>query len=65
MRRYILTEKELIFLLERKNELEYLEMAGVDNWQGYGEHYQLLEDDGYSNFEEAAISDLVYYMKEE
>lgn len=37
MKKYILTEKELIELLSASLELGFLESSGVDNWEWYGE----------------------------
>lgn len=35
-RRFIITEKELLYFLESAMKLDMLESAGVDNWRGYG-----------------------------
>lgn len=35
-RRFIITEKELLYFLESTMTLYMLESAGVDNWNGYG-----------------------------
>jgi hypothetical protein len=36
--------EELQRLQDRDNTLSALEMQGVDNWSGYGEHYEMLKE---------------------
>lgn len=35
-RRFIVTEKQLLYFLEDRMKLRMLENDGVDNWSGYG-----------------------------
>ena len=39
-----ISEKEYESLLEDRNKLYALEGAGVDNWEGYGDAMQYLND---------------------
>lgn len=38
-------EENLPYLEEQAEFLSCLEAVGVDNWQGYGEAYQMMEED--------------------
>lgn len=40
-----ITKKHYEDLLEKVTWLEYLEAAGVDNWDGYSYAFELREDD--------------------
>jgi len=39
-----ITQKEYNKLLEDSNFLEVLKCSGVDNWKGYSEAFELLEE---------------------
>ena len=39
-----ISAKRYLELLNAENELSALESAGVDNWCGYGEHGEYMED---------------------
>lgn len=54
--KYLLTSKELLSLLTKSSQLELLEVAGVDNWNGYEYAYQLLREEGYEDYEFLAQS---------
>jgi hypothetical protein len=43
---YILTESELLEILEDRCTLAALEAAGVDNWEGYDFAFEDFEEDG-------------------
>ena len=44
-RRFIITEKQLLYFLESAMKLDMLESAGVDNWCGYGvNHLETVQD---------------------
>ena len=44
-RRFIVTEKQLLYFLESAMKLDMLESAGVDNWCGYGvNHLETVQD---------------------
>lgn len=49
MKKYLLSEKELMALLEAYHRLSILEIDGVDNWSGYMISY----DDYVTNMLEA------------
>ena len=55
-KRYLLTETELLELLEDRYRLAALEAMGVDNWDGYeyaSEHWKEDEyKEGLTNYEE-------------
>ncbi len=66
MRYYKISEETLRKLLQAQNELYALEIFGVDNWQGYGEHREnylneVIEElgDDISCFEDIAESYLL------
>lgn len=40
-----ISAKRYLSLLKSENELNGLECAGVDNWCGYGEHHEYMEDE--------------------
>lgn len=40
-----ISKKEYEMLKSRELELSALEQAGVDNWSGYGDHWEYMEDD--------------------
>jgi hypothetical protein len=44
-KQYIVSESDLLSLLNCLRELNALEGAGVDNWSGYGEHHEYMEDE--------------------
>lgn len=48
-KRYLLTETELLELLEDRYRLAALEAMGVDNWDGY-ETDHLIKTDTYDGF---------------
>lgn len=44
-RRFIVTEKQLLYFLESAMKLDMLESAGVANWYGYGvNHLETVQD---------------------
>ena len=44
-RRFIISEKQLLYFLESAMKLDMLESAGVDNWCGYGvNHLETVQD---------------------
>ena len=55
-KRYLLTETELLELLEDRYSLAALEAMGVDNWDGYEYAFEYWKEDGYkevlTNYEE-------------
>lgn len=46
-KRYLLTETELLELLEDRYKLAALEAMGVDNWDGYNYAFEDWNDDEY------------------
>lgn len=52
--RFELTEEELVNLFVAEAELDALEYAGVDNWEGYDYRWDYLEEDGFETFREYA-----------
>ncbi len=40
-----ISKREYDNLKKRDRELSALEQAGVDNWSGYGDHWEYMEDD--------------------
>jgi hypothetical protein len=44
-KRYIICESELLSLLECSRQLGALEGAGVDNWEGYDECNEYMEEE--------------------
>lgn len=50
MEYYRLTEEQLTELLEAKNKLTALEAAGVDNWEGYEDAMENVEDVDISEY---------------
>jgi len=44
MKYYKISEDELLSLLKESRQLYSLERAGVDNWEGYDERWEYLED---------------------
>lgn len=40
---YKISESELLSLLDSANQLNALEAAGVDNWEGYDYHYECMD----------------------
>jgi len=57
-KRYILTEKQLLRLLESQSMLIQLGTFGVDNWDGYGAWH---EEDPDWDCDTEAREDLVNY----
>lgn len=55
-KRYLLTETELLELLEDRYKLAALEAMGVDNWDGYDYAFEDWNEDEYkkglANYEE-------------
>ena len=55
-KRYLLTETELLELLEDRYRLAALEAMGVDNWDGYEYAFKYWKEDEYkeglTNYEE-------------
>ena len=54
---FVLSEDELVRLLESDMQLNALERAGVDNWEWYGEahgEYLMEECPGFDSFNDAA-----------
>ena len=55
-KRYLLTETELLELLEDRYRLAALEAMGVDNWDGYEYTFEYWKEDEYkeglTNYEE-------------
>ncbi len=55
-KRYLLTETELLELLEDRYRLAALEAMGVDNWGGYKYAFEYWKEDEYkeglTNYEE-------------
>ena len=63
MKRYLLTEKQLLELLESYHRLSALESGGVDNWSWYGESNEdYLAIDNDESFEDCARRDLKDYI---
>ena len=58
MKYYIIDEKRLLELLEKENQLNALECAGVDNWSYYCEARLLYTDGQDISYEEMALEDL-------
>lgn len=61
MEKYILTETELLELLEDQKRLEALEAYGVDNWGGYeeamnDEEFEVTDDD-FAAYPRISITD--------
>lgn len=54
-KKYLLTEKELLELLEDRYKLSALEEMGVDNWDGYEYAFEDWDEneykEGLSNYE--------------
>lgn len=46
-KRYLLTETELLELLEDRYKLAALEAMGVDNWDGYNYAFEDWDEDEY------------------
>ncbi len=46
-KRYLLTETELLGLLEDRYKLAALEAMGVDNWDGYNYAFEDWDEDEY------------------
>ena len=46
-RRFIITEKQLLYFLEDRMKLRMLERDGVDNWCGYGCSFSKVIQDWY------------------
>lgn len=46
-KRYLLTETELLELLEDRYKLTALEAMGVDNWDGYNYAFEDWDEDEY------------------
>lgn len=63
MKKYILSEKELLSLLEESGRMEYYDNAGVDNWGGGDYLFESLVEDGYEDFEDLARTRLEYYTE--
>ena len=62
MKRYILTETQLISLLADYHKLTALENGGVDNWDWYGQSLSdYLDIDNDEDFEAIAIKELKDY----
>lgn len=57
MKKYILTEEELIELLSASLELNFLESSGVDNWEWYGEG----REEYFAELLEKPIEEVVNY----
>ena len=56
---FVLSEDELVRLLENVMELNALECGGVDNWPYRGEACcDYLEEAGFSDFEDAARDEI-------
>ena len=52
---FVLSEGELVRLLESDMQLNALECGGVDNWEYRGEAYcDYLDEAGFDDFEDAA-----------
>ena len=52
---FVLSEGELVRLLESDMQLTALECGGVDNWEYRGEAYcDYLDEAGFDDFEDAA-----------
>ena len=64
MKKYILTEAELKSLTLRATKWDYHEWAGVDNWIGSGYAYEMLEEEGYEDYEAAAADLMKNYTQE-
>ena len=58
MKYYIINEKRLLELLEKENQLNALECAGVDNWSGYWWAKDLYTDNQDISYEDMALEDL-------
>jgi len=61
MNKYILTEEELLSLLTDSIKLNCLDGAGVDNWGGYGEAFEIIEEEGFNSYEDCAEDSLSGY----
>lgn len=62
---FILSEDELVRLLESDMQLNALERAGVDNWEWYGEahgEYLMEECPGFDSFNDV-VRDAVAKLK--
>lgn len=70
MKAYKISEKRLKELLKAEMTLDALECAGVDNWNGYGEHWDMYldmddyRDNGLEIDLDQLIEDHVYYRLE-
>lgn len=58
MKYYIINEQRLLELLEKENQLNALEYAGVDNWSGYWEAKDLYTDNQDVSYKDMALEDL-------
>lgn len=62
---FVLSEEELVRLLESDMRLNALERAGVDNWEWYGEahgEYLMEECPGFDSFDDV-VRDAVAQLK--
>ena len=60
---YVLTKDELLSLIASEYQLTLLESAGVDNWSGRDYIFDMLEEDGYEDFDEAAEQILIKLLE--
>lgn len=65
MKHYVLTEKDLRDLIERALSYEYLEFAGVGNWQGCEHAFDRMRIDGFEDIKEATDSAILLYNEVE
>jgi hypothetical protein len=61
MKYYKVSEEALKHLIRDSAELNHLENAGVDNWEGYPMRWEMLEDEGYDNYNMLVIDELSTY----
>lgn len=58
MKYYIISEERLLKLLKEENQLNALQYAGVDNWDGYYEAKKLYTDGQDVSYKDMALEDL-------
>jgi len=61
MKYYRVSEEDLKSLIRDSAELNHLESAGVDNWCGYSMRWEMLEDEGYDNYDDLVKDGLASY----
>ena len=63
MKYYKVSEKDLKSLIRDSATLNHLDCVGVDNWSGYSMRWEMLEDEGYDNYDDLVEDGLASYKE--